>query len=165
MSQIKRFLDVLVTTGTVCFDQNSSHVQALTEQASKFITAELSGESGCSTVWHLPLDSPFRGPRIQLLPSGHLVFYGTHGRRILNTDPEGTTLHECEWHGTEDGGIQMTHARLQLDCQQWVGIRPEATEQVTTLELPPSLRGQQLTAETFRQAAAQAWGCPLDDLR
>jgi hypothetical protein len=165
MPNVKRFLDVLTSPGNVVLDGNRACVSFLSEQGSTFVRTEQENGKGRIEVWHLPDTPTDSGPRIQLLPSGHLVFYGTHGRRILNTDPEGTTLHECEWHNTEDGAIKMIGARLQLDCQQWVGIRPEATEQVSTLELPPYLQRQQLTAEAFRQAAAQAWGCPLDDLR
>ena len=39
-------------------------------------------------------------------PTGHLVVYGRHRRRVLATDPDGYPLHECEW-GTINGLLRL----------------------------------------------------------
>ncbi|MGH7165051.1 MAG: hypothetical protein ACREIS_05945, partial [Nitrospiraceae bacterium] len=43
------------------------------------------------------------GGRVVRHPTGHLVFYGPQGGRLLATDPEGNPLHECEWIATGSG--------------------------------------------------------------
>ena len=47
-------------------------------------------------------------------PTGHLVMYGSHGRRVLATDPEGHPLHECDWE-VVNGAPRLLRARLRLD--------------------------------------------------
>ncbi|MCE3225046.1 MAG: hypothetical protein K0S58_3226, partial [Nitrospira sp.] len=56
-------------------------------------------------------------------PTGHLVLYGSHGRRMLATDPEGHPLHECDW-GMVGGALRLLRARLHLDWGAWVGLIP-----------------------------------------
>lgn len=164
MPEGKRILDVLSTSGNVILEGNQTSVRVLTEQASDLVEAEQEEVSGKTKVWYLPGHPLVAAARVMVLPTGHMVFYGTHGRRILGTDPEGTPLHECEWIYSETGMIQMTRARIQLDSQQWVGIQAKATEQVTTLEVPAHQEAQEPAPDCFRQMAAKAWGVPLDDL-
>lgn len=165
MSEVKRFLDVLSAPGNVVFAGNSAGVSLLTERASSLVKAEREDETGTSAVWHLPEASPPAGPRFVRLPTGHMIFYGADGLRFLCADPGGVPLHECEWSRAESGAVRMTRARIQLDCRQWVGVRPEATEQTTTLEVPARPDRQGPAPDDLRRMAAQAWGAPLDDVR
>ena len=48
-------------------------------------------------------------------PTGHMVIYGPHGRRILFVDPEGHPLHECEWKQTANSCVKFLSARVFLD--------------------------------------------------
>lgn len=165
MSEMKRLLDVLIASGNIALEGNRACVQFLSERAADFIKTEREKDCGKTTVWHLPHASSPTGPGVLVLPTGHQVFYGTHGRRILGADPDGTPLHECEWTRADSGAMKMTRARVQLDCRQWVGIRSEATEQVTTLELPAQPDRPELTCDDLRQMAAKSWNVPLDDVR
>ncbi len=165
MPDVKRFLDLLTEPGNILLEGNQDGVRFLTEQAEHFIETEHDLGSGKARVWHLPGTRVTRAPRILVWPTGHISFYGTHGRRILGTDPDGTPLHECAWHCAEDGAPTMTRARIRLDSQQWVGIQPEATEHVTLLDLPPQPQRPELTPDALRQMAARAWQVSLEDLR
>ena len=165
MLEVTRFLDVLNLSGNVMFEGNRSSVQLFTERASELLEVEREEGFGKIRGWYLPGVPLASAARMMVLPTGHMVFYATHGRRLLCTDPEGTPLHECEWFGSETGVVKMTRARIQLDSQQWVGIRPEATEQVTAFEIPAPQGQKVRTPEAFRQTAATMWGVSLDDLR
>mgnify|MGYP001561321438 CR=1 FL=1 len=165
MSEVTRFLDVLSVPGNVVFESNLAGARLLSERASSLVKTEREDEIGTSAVWHLPEASPLSGPRLVRLPTGHAVFYGTHGLRFLCADPGGVPLHECEWSRAESGAARMTRARIQLDCRHWVGIRPEATEQTTTLDATARPDGQAPAPDDLRRMAAQAWGVPLDDVR
>lgn len=99
------------------------------------------------------------------LSSGHLVFYGPHDRRILATDPDGNPLHECDWTGTEPGGVALVRARLRLDWGQWVGLRPGGMVQSTRLNLSSRPGWQRLKADDLRQMAAQAMRVPLEEVQ
>ncbi len=165
MSEAKRFLDVLTEPGNVVLEGNQGSVRFLTERASDFIEAEREEMVGKVRVWHLPGPPIASAPRIMVLPTGHVVFYGTDGRRILCTDPDGTPLHECEWTRTEAGAVKMTRARIQLDFRGWAGILPEATVQVARLDLSTQPGWQRLRFDDLRQMVAKAWNVPLDDVR
>ena len=75
------------------------------------------------------------GGRAVELPTGHHVFYGKHGQRILMADPDGNPLHECLW-GEQSSGIPvLVSARIRLDWGQWVGIKPAALVNTISLDL------------------------------
>ena len=165
MPVVKRFLNVLTAPGSVVLDGNRTSVRCLTERASELIVTEGEEVMGKTRVWYLPGTPITSAPRIMVLPTDHVVFYGTEGRRILCTDPDGTPLHECEWTRTEAGAVKMTRARVQLDFRGWAGILPEATVQVATLDLSAQPGWQRLTFDDLRQMVAKAWNVPLDDVR
>lgn len=98
-------------------------------------------------------------------PTGHLIFYGPHGRRILATDPEGEPLHECEWSTGTDGSVTLVRARLHLDWGQWVGLKPGGLFNRTTLDLSKKSGWERLQADDLRRMAAQAIGVPLEEVR
>ncbi len=97
--------------------------------------------------------------------SGHLIFYGPHGRRILATDPDGNPLHECEWGISADGGASLTRARFLLDWGQWVGLTPDGMVRSTTLDLCSRPGWERLREDDLRRMASQAMGVPLDEVR
>jgi len=97
-------------------------------------------------------------------PTGHLVVYGSHGRRICATDPDGHPLHECEW-GTIDGTLRLLRARVHLDWGAWVGLTPSGLVNVMTLDLSRKPGWQRLRADDLRGMAAQAMQVPLEEVR
>jgi hypothetical protein len=165
MREVKTLLDLLDAPGNLLLEGNAASRRLLARRASELVRAEREEDIGKVATWHLPEESPAAGPRIRVLPTGHAVFYGNEGRRILCADPDGTPLHECEWARAESGAITMTRARIQLDCRQWVGVRPEAIRHTTTLDLPAQPGCPEPTPDELRRMAAKAWQVPLDDVR
>lgn len=98
------------------------------------------------------------------LPTGHLVAYGSHGRRILATDPEGYPLHECEWESV-DGRLRLLRSRVHLDWGAWVGLIPGGLVNTMTLDLSRKPGWQRLRADDLRGMAAQAMRVPLEEVR
>jgi len=98
------------------------------------------------------------------LPTGHFVAYGSHGGRILATDPEGFPLHECEWESV-DGRLRLLRTRVHLDWGAWVGLIPGGLVNTMTLDLSRKPGWQRLRADDLRGMAAQAMHVPLDEVR
>ncbi|MEX5213485.1 MAG: hypothetical protein NW703_04920 [Nitrospiraceae bacterium] len=105
------------------------------------------------------------GGRAVQQPSGHLVFYGQHGRRVLYADPDGQPLHECEWEPAEGGSIRLQRARVWLDWGQWVGLLPSGLVTSTTLDLSRKPGWQRIHPDALRQMAAQALQVPLSEIQ
>jgi len=105
------------------------------------------------------------GGRILQHPSGHVVLYGAHGRRILATDPDGHPLHECEWTVEPNGAIHLARARLRLDWGQWVGLKPGGLLNSTVLDLSRKPGWERVRVDDLRHMAAQALRVSLDDIR
>jgi hypothetical protein len=97
-------------------------------------------------------------------PSGHWVFYGSHGRRILLTDPDGHPLHECEWEATPDGQVRFVAARMFLDWNQWVGIKPSGLINSMAMDLSSRPGWESLTRQDLRLMASQAMGVALEEV-
>ncbi len=97
--------------------------------------------------------------------SGHLVFYGATGRRILLTDPEGHPLHECEWANSVQGVEQLISTRFQLDWGQWVGIKPGHLIYETHLNLSTRPGWESITKDDLRAMAARAMNVSLEHIR
>ncbi|HNP83962.1 MAG TPA: hypothetical protein PKN47_21050 [Nitrospira sp.] len=97
-------------------------------------------------------------------PTGHLVVYGSHGRRLCATDPDGHPLHECEW-GPVDGALRLLRARVHLDWGAWVGLTPSGLVNTMTLDLSRKPGWQRLRADDLRGMAAQAMRVPLEEVR
>ncbi|HEV8539836.1 MAG TPA: hypothetical protein VGQ60_01625 [Nitrospiraceae bacterium] len=98
-------------------------------------------------------------------PSGHLVFYGFGNRRFLATDPDGNPLHECEWVPAAQGSMMLLRARVRLDWEQWVGLRPQGLVNSTVLDLSRKPDWQRLKADDLRLMAAQAMKVSLEEVR
>ncbi len=105
------------------------------------------------------------GGRCVRQPSGHLIFYDRAGRRFLATDPDGNPLHECEWETTPAGHARLVRARFRLDWEQWVGLKPAALVNATTLDLSRKPGWERLRADDLRRMAAQVLGVPLEEVR
>ncbi|GJL53932.1 MAG: hypothetical protein NPIRA02_10640 [Nitrospirales bacterium] len=105
------------------------------------------------------------GGSVRKQPSGHLVFYGTTGRRILLTDPEGHPLHECEWTHDAQGQDRFVSARLQLDWGQWIGIKPGQLTYETHLNLSARPGWEAITKDDLRNMAARAMNMSLEHIR
>jgi hypothetical protein len=105
------------------------------------------------------------GGRIVQQPSGHLALYGSHGRRILATDPDGNPLHECEWSREPNGTVRLTSARFRLDWGQWVGLKPGGLVNSTVLDLSRKPGWQRLHPDDLRHMAAQALRVPIEEVR
>ena len=97
-------------------------------------------------------------------PTGPIVFYGSHGRRMLATDPDGHPLHECEW-GMVGGALRLLRARVRLDWGAWVGLTPSGLVNRMTLDLSRKSGWERLRADDLRGMAAQAMQVPLEEVR
>ena len=98
------------------------------------------------------------------LDTGHLVFDGPLGRRILLTDPDGHPLHECEWRECPDGTVHLVSARWYLDWGQWVGLKPGGLVNTRTLDLTTRPGWQTLTRQDLRVMAARAMNVALAEV-
>ena len=98
-------------------------------------------------------------------PSGHAVAYGPAGRRILAVDPAGHPLHECEWSTGSDGSVHLVRARVWLDWDQWIGIKPQGLVNRTILDLSRKPGWQRLSADDLREMASRAMGVPLSEVK
>jgi len=105
------------------------------------------------------------GGRVIVQSTGHLVFYGSDGRRFLQTDPEGHPLHECEWATDAQGHFHLVAARMSLEWGQWVGIKPEGLTHRRTLDLTVRPGWESLTRDDLREMAARAMNVSLDQMR
>ena len=105
------------------------------------------------------------GGHVVARQSGHLVFYRPDGRRFLATDPAGHPLHECEWETHANGTVSLSRARIRLDWNQWVGLKPGGLVNETRLNLATRPGWQRLTAEDLRRMASQAMRVPIEEVR
>lgn len=118
-----------------------------------------------SSNLHFAADIQAAGGRVIQQPSGHFIFYGPHGQRILATDPEGNPLHECAWMAGPDGTLKLVCARFQLDWGQWVGLKPGELVNSTVLDLSRKPGWERLQADDLRRMAAQALRVPFEEVR
>src|SRR5688500_4934856 len=104
------------------------------------------------------------GGRVIQCQSGHHVLYGRHGRRLLLADPAGNPLHECEWNEVS-GSTTLSRARVWLDWDRWVGIKPQGLVSTMTLDLSRKSGWERLRPDDLRQMAAHAMQVPIDEVR
>ncbi|MFQ5450699.1 MAG: hypothetical protein ACE5E9_08710 [Nitrospinaceae bacterium] len=94
------------------------------------------------------------------------MFYNSSGSRFLFTDPEGHPLHECEWvRDKPSGKTRLAHVRMQLDCQQWFGITPEAKTFTIFMDLKDHPGAETWTLDDLRREASEAWGIPFAEIK
>ncbi|MGH7181181.1 MAG: hypothetical protein ACREJN_04290 [Nitrospiraceae bacterium] len=105
------------------------------------------------------------GGRVVRQPTGHLIFYRSDGRRFLATDPEGNPLHECEWGTDVTGNVILCRARVRLDWDRWVGLKPAGLLNEVRLNLASKPGWQRLKADDLRAMAVQALRVTIEDVR
>src|SRR5437773_11336879 len=142
---------ILKRADLFAFSENRPNADALARQIEQCVASP----HPMGMFWHPPTASAGAGLRVLLTPTGHAIFYGSHGHRILCVDPGGTPLHECAWNdiGT---GPKLLYARLYLDWGQWIGIKPEGLVNVGNLDLSKKPGWQRLTTKDLQMMAAQA---------
>jgi hypothetical protein len=123
------------------------------------------GNISFSGNYLLARDLAAAGGRCVEQSSGHLVFYRSDGRRFLATDPEGNPLHECEWGTDATGDVILCRARIRLDWEQWVGLKPAGLVNETSLDLASKPGWQRLTTDDLRSMAAQVLRVPMEEVR
>jgi hypothetical protein len=118
-----------------------------------------------STNFPFVQDLEQAGGRVVRQPTGHLVFYRSDGRRFLATDPEGNPSQECEWGTDAIGNVVLCRARVRLDWDCWVGLKPAGLVNETSLNLASKRGWQLLKADDLRAMAAQALRVTIEDVR
>jgi hypothetical protein len=156
-----RLIEALTREGNLCFPANKRMADILREPLTGLKNVTQDG----ATLW-FEGDKPSPATiRIKIYPTGHVVFYNTFGRRFLMTDPEGHPLHEAEWEADPaTHEIKLKQARCQLDCQQWVGIKPKAKKFSTHISIKGQPGWETMSLDRLREGAAQAWQVPHSEV-
>ncbi|MFQ5672597.1 MAG: hypothetical protein ACE5G9_05840 [Nitrospinales bacterium] len=161
MPDADKLVSFLTRPGSIRFPGNAREVSRIGEDAPRLEREE---SNGC-TLWFLNGEPRPANTRIKVYPTGHVVFYNREGRRILLTDPRGQPLHECEWADNAiTGQTRLARARMQLDCRQWVGIKPRAKKFSIDIDIKGRPGWETMTLDDLRQGAAQAWNAPLAEV-
>jgi len=105
------------------------------------------------------------GGRELELSTGHHVFYGEHGQRILLADPDGHPLHECLWETQISRVPKLVASRLHLDWGHWVGIKPGGLVNTISLNLSKRPGWERLTRDDLREMAARAMNTDIETIR
>ena len=105
------------------------------------------------------------GGRALKLPTGHHVFYGKDGQRILLSDPDGHPLHECLWEKDTSDLPTLVLSRIRLDWGQWVGIKPGGLANTISLDLSKRPEWEYLTRDDLREMAARAMNADIATIR
>ncbi len=157
-----KLIEALTLPGNIIFSTNEKNVADLTEQIGSLQTKIIDDATYLFTG-----DGPsMASTKVKIYPTGHSVFYDSHGRRFLCTDPEGHALHECDWIIDEKSGKPRLHlVRMRLDCQQWVGIKPAAKTFSTQIDIKGLPGWESVTLDDLRKKAAEAWKTPLSEIK
>ena len=156
-----RLIEALSREGNLCFPTNKHMTDILREPLTHLKSESRDGV----TLWYEGDQPTPAGIRVKIYPTGHTVFYNTLGRRFLMTDPEGNPLHEAEWEVDEaTQEIKLKQARCQLDCQQWVGIKPKAKKFSTHISIKGQPGWETMTLDQLRHGASQAWQVPHSEV-
>ena len=162
MSEKDEILSILSRPESIRFDANKKNVLAIKDQIENLNKGSLNGVE----TWFLD-DRPTVGnTRIRRYPTGHFVFYSSEGKRFLFTDPEGFPLHECEWKKDPiSGKTRLALVRMQLDCQQWFGIKPDANTFSIFVDFKDRAGSADMTLDDLRREAAKAWDIPFSEIK
>ena len=160
MTKVEKIIQALTREGSLIFADNLSYATDLEKIAPNLKTQE---KDGCE-IW-FENDAPtIVNTRVKIFPTRHIAFYNKEGRRFLYTDPEGTPLHEALWT-QEDGKTQLALARMQLDCKQWVGIKPRAKTFSTQIDISTHEGWEKMKLDDLREKAAEAWRVPVSEIK
>jgi len=161
-SDEKNVLSALTRPGSVCFKSNEAVVEAIKGQIPILNKIKENG----STYWCIQDQPRIHSTKIKVYPSGHMAFYNQDGRRFLSTDPEGNPLNECEWTKDEKTGKEkLAFVRMQIDCQLWFGIQPEAKTFTEMLDMKGQEGWEMMSREDLQTKAAAAWDLPLAEVK
>ncbi len=162
MTKVEKIIEALTREGSLIFANNLSYSTELEKKIPNLKTEE---KDGCE-LWY-ENDSPsVANTRVKVFPTRHIVFYNEEGQRFLCADPEGTPLHEALW--TQDdttGKTQLALARMQLDCKQWVGIKPRAKTFSTQIDISIHKGWEEMSLDSLREKAAEAWRVPFSEVK
>ena len=162
MSEKEKFLSALKRPGSIRFPINESAVNAIENNFSQLNSEQIEG----ATYWFENDKPGVANTRIKVYPTGHMAFYNPEGRRFLTTDPDGEPLNECEWVvDATSGQTRLAHARMQLDCQQWIGIKPRAKTFSTQIDIKGQPGWETLSLDDLRKKAAEAWRVPFSEVK
>ena len=162
MTKVEKIVQALTQEGSLIFASNLSFAEKLEKMIPNLKVEE---KNDCE-LW-FENDSPtIANTRVKIFPTQHIVFYNEEGRRFLCTDPEGTPLHEALWTQDETTNeTVLSLARMQLDCKQWVGIKPRAKTFTTQVDISPHERWETMTLDDLREKAAEAWRVPTSEVK
>lgn len=153
---------MLTRPESIRFDANRKDVLAIKDQMENLNKGSLNGIE----TWFLNDRPTAANTRIRRYPTGHFVFYNAEGKRFLFTDPGGSPLHECAWKKDPmSGKTKLTLVRMQLDCQQWFGIKPEANAFSIFLDFKDRPGAADMTLDHLRREAAKAWDIPFSEIK
>ncbi len=160
MADIERLNEILSNKGQIGFPNNEQAIDRLKSDLENARSVSLKE----AIYWYLNDSPSSKNTLVKQYPTGHLVFYGAEGRRILFTDPQGHPLHECEWGKDATGKPTLLQARFQLDCKQWIGIRPRSKTFTGQLDLKSQPDWESLTLDDLRQKASEVWNVPFSEI-
>ena len=160
MTKVEKIIQALTREGSLIFADNLSYATELEKIAPNLKTQE---KDGCE-IWFENNAPTIVNTRVKIFPTRHIAFYNKEGRRFLYTDPEGTPLHEALWT-QEDGKTQLALARMQLDCKQWVGIKPRAKTFSTQIDISTHEGWEKMKLDDLREKAAEAWRVPVSEIK
>ena len=160
MANVEKIIQALTREGSLIFADNLSYATDLEKIIPNLKTEE---KDECEILFEND-SSTIANTRIKIFPTGHIVFYNQEGRRFLCTDPEGTPLHEALWT-QENGETQLGLARMQLDCKQWVGIKPRAKNFSSQIDISTHEGWEKMSLDDLREKAAEAWRVPVSEIK
>ncbi len=162
MSEKDKILSALKRPGSLCFPSSEKSVSDIESAFSKLKSETLEG----ATYWFENDKPSVLNTRVKVYPTGHMAFYTTDGRRFLTTDPGGEPLNECEWYQDPNTGeIRLTHARMQLDSRQWIGIKPRAKTFSAQIDIKGQEGWETMTLDDLRKKAAESWRVPFSEVK
>ena len=161
MPEKDELISILTHPGNIRFHTNENAMLAIERDITNFKKSFIDGIE----TWFLNDKPTVANTRIRRYPTGHLVFYNSEGKRFLFTDPGGHPLHECEWwENAETGKTKLASVRMQLDCEQWFGIKPDANTFSVFVDLKDHPRSADMTLDDLRKEAARAWDIPISEI-
>lgn len=160
MTKAEKIIEALTREGSLIFADNLSYATGLEKIIPKLKTQTKDG----SEIWFENDEPTVANTRIKIFSTRHIAFYNKEGRRFLYTDPEGTPLHEALWT-QEDGKTQLALARMQLDCKQWVGVKPRAKTFSTQIDISTHDGWEKMKLDDLREKAAEAWRVPVSEIK
>lgn len=162
MSDKSQLATALAHSGNIIFPSNEINAANITKQIESLRMESING----AEYWFADEESGADKARIKTYPTGHRVYYDSSGNRFLCVDPEGHTLHECEWIIDEKSGKpRLNRVRMQLDCRQWVGIKPAAKTFSTQIDIKGLDGWENVTLNNLREKASEAWQTPLSEIK